>query len=229
MVGRVCGLAANFEWVRAHLVFLAVRQRRARAEPKQHRRPRPWRFGVPRSLVSWVVRVRLCSQSHLRPCSCAWIRLSSLTAPPQERPALVPSFSPIRASLPLSSRQVAALFGLAELPVHSRASTSAHRSPPPLLLAEPRASHLDSTCTTGRSTRPRPLISALTIRRLDTYCTSVHTVCPALQFNRLTRPSATATLLPAPAPRHGTHTAAPRTPDPVVFRGPQLQLASSAR
>lgn len=122
-----------------------------------------------------------------------------------------------------------ALFGLAELPVHSRASTSAHLSPPPLLLAEPRASHLDSTCTTGRSTRPRPLISALTIRRLDTYCTSVHTVCPALQFNRLTRPSATATLLPAPAPRHGTHTAAPRTPDPVVFRGPQLQLASSAR
>ena len=122
-----------------------------------------------------------------------------------------------------------ALFGLAELPVHSRASTSAHLSPPPLLLAEPRASHLDSTCTTGRSTRPRPLISALTIRRLDTYCTSVHTVCPALQFNRLTRPSATATLLPAPAPRHGTHTAAPRTPDPVVLRAPQLQLASSAR
>lgn len=163
------------------------------------------------------------------PSASLFLCLDSSFQSLSHRPALVPSFSPIRASLPLSSRQVAALFGLAELPVHSRASTSAHLSPPPLLLAEPRASHLDSTCTTGRSTRPRPLISALTIRRLDTYCTSVHTVCPALQFNRLTRPSATATLLPAPAPRHGTHTAAPRTPDPVVFRGPQLQLASSAR
>ena len=179
VVGRVCGLAANFERVRAHLVFLAGCQRLSDSAQSQSSTAAEAGHGMSGCRVSGVL-----GGSFVFPSASLSLD-ASLTTPPQEHPARPlflthPRFpsaieTPVRGCCPPP-------FGLAELFVRVRASTSAHLSPL-LLPAEPRLT-FTSTRLAPPAEAPVRYSPLIAIRREHSTFYILSIVRPTVQFDR---------------------------------------------